>query len=404
VDLTKWLPPRLRAALREVRANLEVLRRNLTGTALVPQEEPSEAPADEDTIHPPPPRPDEPKDGLRARFRDLRVAEVIHQTEDAVTVVFDNPGPDRLSFHPGQYITLLLTRGGVQLRRAYSLCSDAAEPERVAITVKRVADGRVSNWINDHLEPGRVIRTLGPGGRFGIDEIRPKARRRLVLVGAGAGITPLYAIAQSITASEPASRVELIYGSRRWSDVIFRDELARLASERTRLHVRHVLTQPPGNWAGLRGRIAGDNLAALLPVDRRAQYYVCGPHGMMEGVVQFLLEGGIPNSRIHTERFVPQGSGAVRAGTGAVHLVRLLRSEAVLKVKDTDTILDVGLAADLALPSSCRIGGCGACRQRVLKGEVEMEEPNCLTERERRQGYRLLCVGRPTRGPVEIDV
>jgi ferredoxin-NADP reductase len=414
VDLTKWLPARLRAALKDARENLEALRRDLTSMVQsIEALEKLEALSDEDTRRTPPSdsipagqaseaetRPD---DELRARFRDLRVVEVIRQTDDAVTVVCDNPGPDRLSFFPGQYITLLLTLDGAQVRRAYSLCSDPGAPERVAITVKRIAGGVVSNWINDHLEPGKVIRTLGPSGQFGIEEIRPKARRRLVLVGAGAGITPLYAIVRAITANEPASRVELIYGSRRWSDVIFREELARLAAERTRLHVRHVLTRPPGNWAGLRGRIAGDNLADLVPVDRRAHYYVCGPHGMMDGVVAFLLEGGIPNSRIHTERFVPQGSGAPKAGTGEVHLVRLSRSEAVLKVADTDTILDVALAANLALPSSCRMGGCGACRQRVVKGQVEMEEPNCLTDKERRKGYRLLCVGRPTAGPVEID-
>jgi len=399
VELFNWLPPRLRVTLASARESLKAVRRGLSGALRRVVEVPHTS---EELAEPAreaaPSRPEGP---LRAVFRDLRVVEVVRQTEQAVTLWLDNSGPDPIRFNPGQFLTLLPSIEGQKERRAYSLCSDPAEPDRVAVTVKRVAGGKVSRWINDNVRAGDVIRTLGPSGSFGF-EVRPNARRRLVLVAAGVGITPLFSILQAVTASEPASRVALVYGNRRWEDVIFADELERLARERGRLTVRHVLTRPPGNWAGHRGRLVGRTLEAALPLDRRAHYYVCGPEGMMQAVTGHLAAAGIPAGRVHIERFVPQGEGGATAGTGAIHTVRFSRSGAVLRVPDTRTLLDAGLSAGLALPSSCRMGGCGACRQRVASGEVAMEQPNCLTERERAQGLRLLCVGRPV-GPVEID-
>lgn len=408
MELKDWLPPRLRVALASARESLSVVRDGLSGALrrVVDAPRAGEEPAGPQTIEERAGAAGEgaqgrPEGPLRAVFRDLRVVEVVRQTEQAVSLWLDNSGPDPIRFNPGQFLTLLVSVEGQKERRAYSLCSDPAEPDRVAVTVKRVPGGRVSGWINDNVRAGDVIRTLGPSGRFGLD-VRPNARRRLVLVAAGAGITPLFSILQAVTASEPASRVALVYGNRRWEDVIFADELERLARERDRLTVRHVLTRPPGNWAGHRGRLVGRTLEAALPLDRRAHYYVCGPEGMMRAVTEHLAAAGVPGTRVHLERFVPQGGGAATAGAGEIHTVRFRRSGAVLRVADTRTLLDAGLSAGLALPSSCRMGGCGACRQRVLSGEVVMEQPNCLTERERARGLRLLCVGRPS-GPLEID-
>ena len=420
MEIPHWLPERLRIVLAGARESLEALRRSVArrarqGASLGAQAEPAEqtpgaagAPSTQRGAGEPASLAEQDRcaaqggEELRARFRDLRVAQVMRQGADAVTVVFDNAVADPVRFDPGQYLTLLVrSEDGHQRRRAYSICSDPADLDRVAVTVKRVRGGAVSGWINDHLRSGQVIRTLGPGGTFGL-QVRSNARRRVVLIAAGVGITPLFSILQAVTAAEPHSRVELLYCNRSWDDVIFADELARLSRERPRLRVRHILTRPPCNWAGLRGRLEGDTLRRVVVPDPRAHYFVCGPQEMMDTVTEHLVGGGARAARVHIERFLPQGSGARAAATGAVHRVRFAKSGAVLLVPDGETILERGMAAGLALPSGCRMGGCGACRQRVLSGEVGLEEPNCLTAGERAQGFRLLCVGRPT-GPVEID-
>lgn len=349
--------------------------------------------------------------GLLGEARDLEVVAVERPTADAVTIGFRNPPDAPVSFRPGQFLTLVVEHEGETLRRAYSLCSDPADRNRLAVTVKRVEGGRVSNLLNDTVAVGDRFRTFGPSGRFGPAPSpraagaatgSPRAARHIVLAGAGAGITPLFSILQALSAAEPASSIELVYGNRRLSDVIFREELDRLAAERPNVRVTHVLTRPPRGWRGPRGRLAGDRLAAVLPVDAAAEYYVCGPEGMMQGVVAFLRDAGIPDDRVHVERFLRHDDDAARRGTGAVYEVRFARSGVTLSVPDTKTVLEAGLEAGLPLAYSCTMGGCAACKVRVLEGEVAQEEPNALTNDERARGERLACVGRP-RSALVVD-
>jgi ferredoxin len=121
----------------------------------------------------------------------------------------------------------------------------------------------------------------------------------------------------------------------------------------------------------------------------------------MDAVTGFLRGAGVPSHLVHTERFVvQQGEGRAK---GRVHRVHLIRRDVVLMVQDSQTILEAALSAGVPLASSCGMGACGACRVRVRSGEVEMDEPNCLTHKERSRGFRLMCVGRPA-SDLEIDV
>ena len=132
-----------------------------------------------------------------------------------------------------------------------------------------------------------MLSVAGPSGRFGLDP-EPGATRRVVLVGAGSGVTPLVGIARALARAEPDSRVLLLLGNRRASDILYRQELERLAN----LEVVHSLTRPGTRWKGARGRLEGAHLAALLPIDPGAHYLVCGPAGLMESVQTLLSEGG----------------------------------------------------------------------------------------------------------------
>jgi len=406
VSLSSWLPPGLRVRWNGWRSDLGALR----GALLAPQRAvlrvphgPAELAALRTAAgvaraaHP---RSGAATGALRAEFRDLLVLAVTRPTPDAVTIVFRNPPDAPVDFRPGQYLTLVVEHGGETLHRAYSLCSDPADRERLAVTVKRVAGGRVSNLLNDTVAAGERLRVLGPSGRFGTAP-RPEARRHVVLVGAGAGLTPLFSIAQALADREPLSRVEVVCGNRTRADILFAAELERLAAGHPMLRVTHALTRPPRGWGGAQGRLAGERLAALVPVDAQAEYYVCGPAGMMQGVTEFLRAAGVPSGHVFVERFVRQDAAAHR-GTGAAWDVRFARSGVVLRVPDTKTVLDAGLEAGLALSFSCTMGGCAACKVRVLEGELDQEEPNCLAADELAHGERLACVGRP-RSALVID-
>jgi ferredoxin-NADP reductase len=406
VSLSSWLPPGLRVRFRFWRGDLAAFQ-----GALVAPRRPvvriPHTPAELRALHVAataaraalPPRAALPG-ALRAEFRDLELVAVARPTSDAVTLVFRNPPDAPVTFRPGQYLTLVVAQGGESLHRAYSLCSDPADREHLAVTVKRVAGGRLSNLLNDTAAVGQRYRVLGPSGRFGTTP-RQNAARRVVLVAAGAGVTPLFSIAQALAAGEPLSRIELVCGNRRVADILFRPELEHLAAAHPNLRVTHALTRAPRGWRGARGRLAGERLAALVPVDPAAEYYVCGPEGMMQGVVAYLRAAGVPAGHVFVERFVRQDAAA-HGGTGAVHEVRFARRGIVLRVPDTKTLLEASLEAGLALAFSCTMGGCAACKVRVLEGELDQEEPNCLTAEEAARGGRLACVGRP-RSALVVD-
>jgi ring-1,2-phenylacetyl-CoA epoxidase subunit PaaE len=335
--------------------------------------------------------------------RPMIVRAVRKETAEATTVVLADPAGVPIRFVPGQFLTLLVTIEGVVHRRAYSICSSVDDTETVAITAKRVAGGRVSGHVHERVRVGDVIPVLGPSGEFKV-AIDPEARRTLVLVAGGSGITPILAIARAVLGREPGGRVALIYGNRGDDDIIFRGVLDELAAAHgDRFAIRHVLEEPRA-IAATRGRLDRATVAAELDAlgDRTtgADYYVCGPAAAMAAVRDELAARGVPAARVHEERFAtaerkPRASSAQRLTlrvAGRVHDV---------VVPPDGTILDAGLAAGVAMPYSCAMGGCGACAVELTSGEVDLDEPNCLTPDERARGRILACVARPC-GPCDV--
>lgn len=338
----------------------------------------------------------------QAIVRELEVVEVIRETAASITIVFANEATPPIEFEAGQFMTLVLMLDGEETRRAYSLCSDPTDQRRVAVTVKRVEGGRVSNHLNDGVKVGDRIKTLGPSGHFGASLIA-EASTPIVLIAGGSGVTPLFSIAQGICARQPERAVTLIYGSRDDRSIIFRAQLARLAQVHPQLSVVHVLEEPSGEVEGLTGRLDAEGLAATTPLTPRAEYFICGPEGVLTEALAFLSSAGVEASRVHVERFVAQDRRGQTAGTGAVHTVCFVKSGVMLQVSDGETLLHAGRAAGIDMPFSCAMGGCGACKVHCRSGAFELEAPNCLSEAERASGACLACVARP-RSALEIDL
>jgi len=324
---------------------------------------------------------------------------VVRETPDAVSLVFEDPRGMPIRFAPGQFFTLYVRIDGEAHKRAYSASSNALDPMRVAVTVKRVHDGRVSRHLVDNVREGDVIDVHGPSGLF--VPTSSNEPRVLVLIGGGSGITPLASITRTLLASEPATKVVLIYGNRAVDDIIFKSALEALVAEHAgRLVVRHVLQSPPPGWdggAGLLDAVAlGRQLDALAPgTTSGAEYFLCGPAPMMAAARACLEGRGIPAEKIREERFV---SAHAAAGPGDAQPITVLMSgEAFeLVVPPGKTVLETALDAGVDMPFSCTVGGCGACRVLLKDGTVAMDEPNCLTAHERADGYVLACSSRPT--------
>ncbi|GAA0240102.1 2Fe-2S iron-sulfur cluster-binding protein [Cryptosporangium japonicum] len=316
--------------------------------------------------------------------RSVRVTALRRETPSAVTLVLEDGAP--FDFRPGQFFTLVADVGGRPLRRAYS-ASSAPGSSRLEVTVKRVEGGRFSAFVHRDLRVGDHLALRGPSGSFSAEP------GELVFVAAGSGVTPIMSM---IRAMLERSRIALLYSSRTAEEVIFGAELARLAREHPdRLSVTHVLTSRDGRLDadGVRRWIAG-----VAPTDD-ARYYVCGPEPLMDEVVTGL---GVPPDRVHRERY--------RSGTEVpVTAARRLTVEnggrpvGTVVVAPGQTLLDAGLGAGFAMPYSCTVGNCGDCLVRLVDGEVAQSEPNCLTPRQRADGYVLACVSCPL-SEVRVDI
>ncbi|EYF00635.1 Flavodoxin reductases (ferredoxin-NADPH reductases) family 1 [Chondromyces apiculatus DSM 436] len=365
--------------------------------------------------------------------RTVRVVRVVRETDDAVTLHLVDAEGAAFTFLPGQFLTLLVELDGETLRRAYSICSGVEDGGGgVAVTVKRVPGGRVSTHLLTQARDGDTLRVLGPSGSFTV-ALEPARRRDLVLLGGGSGITPLLSIAKSVLAREPFSRVRLVFGNRSWDEVIFRDALAELvAAYPGRFAVRHVLEVAPKGWTGGVGRLdvegCGAELDALADeapgcVGAQAndgekavealeppEVFLCGPEGMMAAAREALTARRVPLSRVREERFSSPGQQVAARGASDEQPLKpqpiTLQGRGqgrVVVATAGQTVLEAGLRAGVGMPFSCALGGCGACKVRLVEGEVEMEEPNCLGAEERAQGFVLACASR-AKSAITVEV
>jgi ferredoxin-NADP reductase len=327
----------------------------------------------------------------RQARRKLRVTDVIVETPTVRTFLLEPTDPaSPLDYQAGQHLTLLVDLGGTTHRRCYSFSTSPGQDRRPAITVKRAPDGIVSRHLHDHVRPGDTLVASEPSGQFTL-AIDPQAVRTVVFIAGGVGITPLISLAETLLREEPHSRAVLLCGNRSESEIIFRRRIAEIeASFAPRLVVRHALDSAPESWAGLAGPLDGTRALAALGTADADAYFVCGPEPMMQSVCSALEGAGVARDRIHTERFVYASATATRIPDHPAEITFAASGRRVT-AKPGQTILQAGLEAGVALPYSCTMGGCGACKVKKSGGDVVMSEPNCLTEREREEGYLLAC-------------
>jgi 3-ketosteroid 9alpha-monooxygenase subunit B len=335
------------------------------------------------------------------------VAGIIQETPEARSFIFRLPPElqSQFAYKAGQFLTFEIPWNGITIRRSYSLASSPESDPWPKVTVKRVTAGRASNWFNDVLKVGDVLRVLPPEGRFilkATEQTRP-----LALLGAGSGITPVLSLLKS-TLLTTQRDVLLIYANRDADAIIFRDELAllgRIFGKRLQVH-HHLDTKS--------GFLTVDSVKALLRESGGSDYYVCGPTPFMDTVEASLEQLGVQP----VDRFIERYSSPIDADrraaapapaaiTAEVPSVVQIKLDGLVKsvpYKAGATLLQAATAAGLSAPSSCEDGYCGCCMAFKRSGEVQMSTHEALTDADIRKGWILPCQAKVSGpAPVAID-
>ena len=330
-------------------------------------------------------------------YHELSVARVVDETHDTRSFVLQVPEAlqGRFRYQAGQFLTFRIPWEQGELIRCYSLASSPDVDAEYKVTVKRVAEGRVSNWFNDQLRVGDRIRVLPPSGRFVLRE----SEAPLLLFGGGSGITPVISLVKTAlaTTDRPA---KLFYANRDAASVIFRAELDALVTRHPdRLEVVHHLDAEAG-FADTR------RLAEEIAGYENAHCYVCGPGPFMDVVEAALRSRQVPREQIFIERFVsppdgeaPQVEVATEAEVPAEIVVHLEGRTHRVPYRKGQSILQAARAAGLEAPFACEEGYCGSCAAKKLQGQVVMAANDVFDADEVAEGWILTCQSHPT-GPV----
>jgi ferredoxin-NADP reductase len=280
-----------------------------------------------------------------------RVDAVIDETRDARTLVL-RPGRAFARHRAGQHVRVGVEIDGRRLTRTFSLSSSPDDPSgRVAVTVKAVRGGRVTPFVVRDLAPGALVTLSNPEGDFVLPD--GPAPRALFVTG-GSGITPVMSMLRTLALRGDTLDVVHVHYERRAEDVIFSDELRRLADARVgyRLHVVETRDTPML-------RFSPAQLSTLCPDAASREVWACGPAGMLDAVEAFL-------PRAHTERFQPRLVASGSRG-GEVHFAR---SGKTARADGKTPLLVVAETAGVNAPNGCRMGICHTCDATLAKGCV----------------------------------
>ncbi|WP_157115255.1 hybrid-cluster NAD(P)-dependent oxidoreductase [Paracoccus contaminans] len=326
----------------------------------------------------------------------LRCIAVHQETHDVSSFTFVSPAGKHFRFEAGQYFLFDFPLGGDEESRCYSVSSPPTRPGTITITVKRVPGGRVSNWLHDNLRPGALVRAQGPRGSF----VRPAtgAPRYLFLSG-GSGITPVMSMLREIADRAEPADVVFMHAGRSPRDLVFRDELALLASRMPGLRLVLLPESRQGDpaWPGLTGRISAEMLRLMVPDLAERAVMCCGPAPFMAAARTITAAIGVPAERYFEESFdaavlEPPVHEPPAASAFKVTFAKQNRS---IEVGVEQTVLSCAKREGIRIPSSCANGICGTCKSKLVSGSVDMKHEGGIRQREIDAGMFLPCCSRP---------
>jgi ferredoxin-NADP reductase len=311
----------------------------------------------------------------------------VAETHDCVTLWL-RPGRAWPEHAPGQYVRVGVDIDGVRHWRTYSLTSVPRRRDgRIAITVKRIAGGLVSEYLVAHARQGMLVRLAPPTGAFVLPD---RIERPLLFVTAGSGVTPVMGMLRAL-ADRELPDVSHVHVAPSFETTVFGGDLRALAREHPGYSLHEHHDDRDGRWD-----VA--ELERRVPDWRERETWACGPAGLLDALTDHFARAGAPE-RLHLEHFRPVAVAPGVSGDGG--RVRFLASDKEIEAEGTTPLLVAGEQAGVLLPHGCRMGICNSCIGRLRSGAVRDVRTGDVQHADD-QMIRT-CVSAPA-GPIDIDL
>jgi len=335
---------------------------------------------------------------LHPKELNLTVSEIIDETPSTKTLRLTPADGYLPPFQAGQYINIFVTLAGIRSSRPYSMASSPAQTAYYDVTVRRVENGFVSNYLLDEVTVGDSFVTTSPAGLFYYNPLFHG--KHLVFLAGGSGITPFMSMVREVTDRGLDRNITLIYGSRDPEDIIFKDELEERAERHGNFTFIPVISEPPPSYSGHRGFITAELMEKLLGDMKDRMIYVCGPEEMYRFCLPELDKLGVPKKRVRQEVFGPPGNVTEEAGwpsevSGDTAFEVKIRGGETIPARADEPLMISLERAGITIPTSCRSGECSLCRTKLLTGEVFQPRGAKVRKSDRQFGYIHACMAYP---------
>jgi len=335
----------------------------------------------------------------------LAVEAIKWESHDTATFFLREVSNQQISYKAGQFITLVFSHHGKEIRRSYSISSSPDEA-LLAITVKRIENGEISRFLLAKAQVGDLWDVLPPAGKFVIADY--STRKDIVYFAAGSGIAPVYAHLKYILSREGESHLTLIYSNRNIHSTLFYAELNQMAVAYAKRFTLICLFSESGNGVPAR-RLNNDGVIQLVSnnlqyVANDAEFFLCGPFAYMRMIKLTLMAMHFKPSQIRKENFVIETAPVVSFISYPAKEIRLKFAGKIydLQVGENQTILDAALQNNIRLPYSCKAGICSSCTAICSSGKVAMSVNDVLTDEDLQAKWILTCTGHPVSDDVVV--
>jgi ferredoxin-NADP reductase len=342
-------------------------------------------------------------DELHPKRLNLIVSEIRQETPSTKSFRLISADGYLPPFQAGEYINLFVEVGGIRTSRPYSIASSPTQSGYYEIAVRRVDDGFVSNYLLDELKVGAFLQSTSPAGNFHYNPLYHGPK--LVFIAGGSGVTPFMSMIRELSDRNLSRRIHMFYGSRVEEDVIYLDELKKIAAAHKNFSYDIVVSEPAAGFTGEKGFISADLIKGRLSL-KDCMFFVCGPEAMYNFCLPELDKLSVPLRKIRVEIMGAPRDITLQPGwpedVKVVDVFKVfIKGRKPINAKASEPLMVSLERVGITIPALCRSGECSLCRTKLLSGKVFQPNGVKLRKSDRRFGYIHPCLAYPLKD-IEI--